>query len=448
MKNVKIWIPVCLVGIGVALGFVLGRTSVGNRDGGEGVTDGSVAGKSGRQFAHRATERDGGPRSGGSGAGSPALTIRRVAHKLGLSPMAGMDYDVLFDAYESIRWMNPQEVRMALDELEDATSNTQVQMVLRMMLISRWAKEDGRGAVEYGMELKQPMQKMTAMMGGLMGWAKTDPERAYTWYHENRDAMKGGMMGKGVMDGVFFASMAQQDMTKAFTRLKDLKKSEQKTAIMMMSHSATMAPGKRGEFLAELDQIDDKEVRRSGMQGLVSQWVMQDPEGAVEFVESRDWEDGTGEEMRRSLASSWSQVDPEAALDWRLKTAENQENHGEAVASQFSRWMGQDAESASAWLRKQPEDLRTDALYGQTAEQLLRNNDYGQSVQWAEQIEDQEVRSRKMGRIYRDWKKDDEKAAQEWYDGLDASAREELEKGAAPQPTEVVPAETPEEGGE
>ena len=74
--------------------------------------------------------------------------------------------------------------------------------------------------------------------------------------------------------------------------------------------------------------------------------------------------------------------------------------------------MGQDPDAASAWLRKQPEDLRTDALYGETAEQLRRNNDYGQSVQWAEQIEDQDTRNRNLGRIYRDWKRDDEEESQ------------------------------------
>lgn len=438
MKH-RYWISVLLVIGGIALGFALGRVTVEPGESRTGKTDGT-AGLSGKSAAH--------PESGASGRGrgrdgnagrSPAAVMRQVVRKLELSPMAGMDYDALFDAYESIRWMNPAEARMALDELEDATSNPQIGMVLQMMLISRWAKQDGRGAVEYAMEIKQPMQKMTAMMGGVMGWAKTDPDNAYTWYQENRDELKGGMMGKGMMDGIFFASMAQQDMKKAFTRLKDLNKSEQKTAIVMMSHGATMDPGKRQEFLAELDRIEDKEVRRSGMQGLVAQWVMQDPEGAVEFVESREWEDGAGEEMRHDLASTWANLDPEAALDWRLKTAADQEDRSEALASQFSRWMGQDPEAASTWLRKQPEDLRTDALYGETAEQLRRNNDYGQSVQWAEQIENQDTRNEKLGRIYRDWKRDDEENAQEWFEGLDASVRDEVENWPAPHPTHDAP---------
>jgi len=440
MKH-RYWIPAILVIGGIALGFALGRITTESGDGGVGKAAGT-AGPSGKSAGHPDSGASGRGRAG-KAAPNPAAAIRQVSRELEFSPMAGMDYDALFDAYEVIRWMNPEDVRMALDELEDATSNTQVRMVLQMMLISRWAKQDGRGAVEYAMEIKQPMQKMTAMMGGIMGWAKNDPENAYAWYQGNRDALKGGMMGKGLMDGIFFASMARQDMKTAFTRLKDLNKSDQERAIMMMSHGATTDPGQRREFLAELDKIEDKKVRQSGMQGLLAQWVMQDPEGAVEFVESRDWEDGVGDEMRQDLASTWASLDPEAALDWRLKTLADQEDRGEAVASQFSRWMGQDPDAATAWLRKQPQDLRTDALYGATAEQLHRNNDYEQSVQWAEQIEDQDTRNRKLGRIYRDWKGDDEKMAQEWLDGLDAPVRDEVEKGTAQPVENAMPAVDP-----
>jgi hypothetical protein len=106
---------------------------------------------------------------------------------------------------------------------------------------------------------------------------------------------------------------------------------------------------------------------------------------------------------------------------------------------------GQDPDAASEWLRKQPEDLRTDGLYGETAEHLRRNNDYGQSVEWAEQIEDQDTRNQKLGRIYRDWKGDDEEKAQEWFDGLDASVRDEVESGTTQPhtdgPAEFVPTE-------
>ena len=53
-----------------------------------------------------------------------------------------------------------------------------------------------------------------------------------------------------------------------------------------------------------------------------------------------------------------------------------------------------------------------------------------------------------MGRIYRDWKKDDEKAAQEWFGGLDASAREEVEKRTAQDPPENFLEVAPKAGGE
>ena len=193
----KHWITACLVVIGIALGFVLGRATIERRVEGDDLPGGSIPGKSGRHLETGTVGRDGPRDRDGSGEQNPRMAIRRAARILELSPMAGMDYDALFDAYEAIRWMTPEEARLALEELKVTTGNSQVRMTLQSLLIGRWAKQDGRGAVEYAMEFEQPMQRVGAMMGGLMGWAKSDPEAAHAWYQENRETLSGGMLGTG-----------------------------------------------------------------------------------------------------------------------------------------------------------------------------------------------------------------------------------------------------------
>jgi len=71
-----------------------------------------------------------------------------VVRKLERSPKTQTDFDIMFEIYEAIRWMSPEEVETALSELEDCGANPQTSMTLSMMLINFWAKKDDQGAVE------------------------------------------------------------------------------------------------------------------------------------------------------------------------------------------------------------------------------------------------------------------------------------------------------------
>jgi hypothetical protein len=62
--------------------------------------------------------------------------------------MTQTDFDIMFEIYEGIRWMSPEEVETAFSELEDSGANPQTSMTLSMMPINFWAKKDDQGAVE------------------------------------------------------------------------------------------------------------------------------------------------------------------------------------------------------------------------------------------------------------------------------------------------------------
>ena len=251
-----------LVVLAAVIGFFIGRRTSGDGDlagaGGSSTRGGmSQPGKGNRAGGGR----DGSSTGGSHRGGSPEAAIRGVVRELELSPMINMDFDALFTAYDSIRLMSPEEVQAALAELDGMETNQQIKMMLQMMLINRWSKQDGQGAVEFAMKQTQPMMKMMGMMGGMMGWVRQDPETAYAWYDQHRDEMQGGMMGRGQMDGIFFAALAQRDMDTAFERLGKLDKPSQKQALNAMAGQLVMDPVKRDEFLAKLDGLEDQSMR-------------------------------------------------------------------------------------------------------------------------------------------------------------------------------------------
>lgn len=353
--------------------------------------------------------------------------------------MVGMDFDVLFGAYEAIRWMSPDEIQTALSELESMEGGSQSKMMISMMLINLWAKQDGRGALEYSLASKNQMTKGMGVMSGLMAWAKTDSEGAWEWFEENRDTVKkGGMMGSAI-GPMMYAALAQQDMGKAFARMGDLNRQEKKTAISMIGMQTVMDPARRDEFVRQLETLDDKKLKDEALQSMVTMWAFQDPQEAVAFIDSREWDEETQNSMRTQVAASWANMDAEAALTWRLENLGENEDRGEAVAQSFSQWMTHDSESAEAWLDQQPAELRTDALYQQTSNRLQWSDNYEDAADWANRIEEQESRESTYRQIYNRWNGADEAEAQKWLEGLDAETREAVETEAGPQAAEAVP---------
>ena len=134
-----------LLAIGMALGFMVGRTT-GSGLGSDRKADAERSGVG--VGAVRGSDRSGRRDADGKSKPNAGATIRQVVRKLECSPMAQTDFDIMFEIYEAIRWMSPEEVETALSELEDSGANPQTSMTLSMMQINFWAKKDDQGAVE------------------------------------------------------------------------------------------------------------------------------------------------------------------------------------------------------------------------------------------------------------------------------------------------------------
>jgi len=134
-----------LLAIGMALGFMVGRTT-GSGLGSDRKADAERSGVG--VGAVRGSDRSGRRDADGKSKPNAGATIRQVVRKLECSPMAQTDFDIMFEIYGAIRWVSPEEVEAALSELEDSGANPQTSMTLSMMLINFWAKKDDQGAVE------------------------------------------------------------------------------------------------------------------------------------------------------------------------------------------------------------------------------------------------------------------------------------------------------------
>ena len=427
MKN-QLIIPALTLAVGIGIGVAVDRTVI-------------TTGKEGQPGKGQSSATDMGPRAamdarvnprGMSKAGTrthldrnAVATIRRVSKQLEMSPMISMDFEALLQAYEAIRWMNPEEVQMALGELGNAGGMNQNTMMLKFMLMGLWAKQDGKSAMEYATSLKQPMDKMMSVMSGVMGWMKHDPGTAYQWYKDNRGEVSGGMMGGMGMDGMFVSALAQQDLDTAFIELKELNGSNRDMALTMMAGNIGMDEVKRTQFIEQLEKLDDESLRDTGMTSMIGPWAMTDPQGATGYLEKMDPKPENYELLIESAASSWGATDPESAIQWLLENTGENEVEGDKIADTFGTWVMNDSEAAAEWLAKQPEGFATDELYSEAANNSVWMNPEG-ATQWAVKIKDEDKRHTSLMAIRSVMQNQGDEAVQKWKDGLDPEIRKEV----------------------
>ncbi len=424
-------IPALTLVVGIGIGVVVDRNVISSSTSEEGSSDHQ---SSARQMGPRAATAGGRDARSNSKAGTRkhldrnvVATIHRVHQQLEMSPMANMDFESMFEAYEAIRWMSPEDIQIALGELKESSGVNQGTMMLRFMLMGLWSKSDGKGATEYAMSLKQPTDRMMSVMSSVSGWMKHDPEGAYEWYRNNRSEMKGGLYGGMQMDGMFLASMAQNDMGRAFKELNELKGHQQTSAITMMASAVGMDDVRREEFLKELDKLGDENLKQSGMSGMITNWAMADPQGAVKYLEDMNPKPKNYDSLMQTVASSWGMMDPEGAITWQLENIKEGEEPSSKIAMSFGQWAANDPEGAIEWLDQQPKEMATDELYNQAASSAAWM-DPEAATKMAMKIENKEQREMSLATIHSAVQSQGEEALKEWKEGLSPEDREAVEK--------------------
>lgn len=448
--KVHVGIVSALVLLGIALGFWAGKSSAGGegQDAENKIANSGNAEKEGGGSGPRGRSTKGGVNKQGKKlgrspkGGSPTSFIRNLAERLQYDQSSQWDYERMLQIYQEISWMSADDLEVAYAELEGLGFKEQSNQTIAMMLIDRWAKLDGKGAVEALMDSKEPMMKMQGLMTALMKWAKQDPSGSYAWYEKHGEELgKTSYLG-GYMRGAMLGSLAMENMDLAFEKLGDLNSVEQTTAINGIAQQLSHLPEQRGAFIEKLEAMESKTMKEAGFSSLIMMWAARDAEGAVEFMETREWSEGTATTIKTQIASTWAYNDPESALDWRSKNLGENENAQEVLGHTFGQWVLRDSEKAKAWLAKQPEEFQGDSLNHRVSQSLYWQQQHEQASEWISQIEGEAVQKQATLELYQSWRMADKEKANAWRDTLDADIQQQLKDLPEPGANPSIPVPT------
>ncbi len=148
----------------------------------------------------------------------------------------------------------------------------------------------------------------------------------------------------------------------------------------------------------------------------------------------------SGDSLRSYISDRWVQIDPTPALEW-LSTAPEGKETNWTVRVTYASWGAKDPEGAIRWMNETiaenggdepPEWLRP--TYPIHARLIAQEESPLEGIRWAEKIEDPQEREWVAMNIAREWRDEDETAAEKWMQQSWLSP-ETLEKIRDPSPT-------------
>lgn len=304
-----------------------------------------------------------------------------------------------------------EDIQAALKEAADF-KDPQSQMMVNMMLLSRWAESDGPGALKYAEENLaegNPMAKQMAKMGVLSAWAQSDPDAAWAHLKSSEDEDTGGSMfgGRSMMMMGLFSSMAAKDPDKAFARLAELDEPQERQMALNGIAQTAYDDASRSRLMEEISKLPDANERKEARSAILGQLAMMDPDQAVKMTATLPADER--KEASQRVGTMLMMSDPERGAAYMLENAEP--NDKKQVYQQIvSQWVHADANKAGAWLGQQPQTPDLDGARFSFATQVA-GRDPESAMAWANTVTEENQRTLAVEQVYKTWKQKDEPAA-------------------------------------
>ncbi len=376
-----------------------------------------VSGASKRSFVDSSTSSNSRGSRPMTAQGRADLALRSAKSRLDESSMVNMDFTLISDVWGMLDGLSAEELELVLAGMDQSAGLNQSNMMLEMMLLSRWGELDGKSAVEYVLSQdKKGVMKTVGLMGSLSSWIKDDPLAAELWFNEHKEEFKGGMFGSNVIEGMFINALAKKDLPAALAKMDLSKTSDRNLAVQAVS-SLIIDPDRRDEVLAHVQGLDDEGIRSKMYEGMVQTLSYQDPDAAMELVEmiEQNNPDSAGD-YRDKLLMGMRMHDPMAALEYCQTQYPEGEERDAAVSESFASLARQDSDAAREWMNA---NGKNNDDYLSLASDRLRWQNPDQAMEWALEISDDDLRTKKVVQSYEKWNEEHEAGAQAWLEQQD-----------------------------
>jgi hypothetical protein len=255
-------------------------------------------------------------------------------------------------------------------------------------IATTWAETDPVSAAKWAAALPAGHAKDTAVVGVAGAWAANDPKAAAANYS--------GELAKG----------------------KDLN-----LAVAITDVWATTDPAATAKWLADLPEGDTKNEAAAT---LATVWAASDIKAAIAWSESISDAD-TRRQVIAHIGTTWGAIEPVAALEWLNSLPSAQSTDG--VTGALYSWAGTDPVGMQDWISQSAAGSLTDRARQSLGDVLTETNQPA-ALTLALGMNSEIIRNEALARYFREWRKRDDAAAQDWlqtnWSTLPATAQTQL----------------------
>ena len=322
----------------------------------------------------------------------------------------------LSDPLERSRQMLSLIDSLSPDEFESTVADfralgmTSERMSEYSMLLHAWGKVNPLKAISY---VQTNSKSDYAVKEVLASWAMNDATSALTWARENHEGDDANPYLTGIIRG-----LAGSNPTLATQVLQELPYSEERGEALrsLAPHIASLGLDGAQQWLSG---IKDPKLVSGASAYLASQFSKQNPTTAADWV-NRIEDDDARTRALTEVVDNWTDQDPSAAKSWIATLPyDDQLKAGPEFVNSYAR---QDANAAADWLDQNSSAPNYQELLRKFADGA-RRSDPLLALNYGNELEDENSRSRSVGRALWTLYRKDKTEARNWIQNNDVPER-------------------------
>ncbi len=355
--------------------------------------------------------------------------LAQARREMGPGMSSMLNPSTMFRALGPLMTLPASEIRGALAEVSATVTDPQQRAMFQSLLLSRWAEEDPKAALEYAEKLVSgggPIETQ-ALMGVVSTWAKNEPEAAWNWYLKRRNSGEAPLAGNGFDTTLLaiFGATAANDLDSALVKVSLLDDDSSRNMALMGIAFTAMDGEKRMEILDRSKTLDP-DTGQTLRENVLSQWAQTEPDAVMDWLRAQPAEERRAVTDRAAYALISN--NPEKAAAFLMEDATD-ENLARRYSAIVSGWANRDPIAAGEWLNRQPKSPAQDQARLNFANQVVRM-DPEAAMEWAKSITTEGTRQNSIRNVFQQWSRRDADAANAALinSGLPAEKIEEIRK--------------------
>lgn len=314
---------------------------------------------------------------------------------------------------ELLQSLTPENAETVARALEDAPAFVTEDNLWELFFMT-WGKIDGPSAIAFADKsgsdeegVLSDLSRTISKMAALAGWTGEAPEEAKTWLSSLENQEERDELADGIVYGL---AMRNIDAATSYALSFSDEESDKAEEYLGMIADLQVAHG-LSTALNWVETLPDGPSKRKALTEVAREYADQDPTKAAEWI-SPYLEEDFVEGAISQISREWIKSDPANALSWIASLPEG-DSRSQVLSDAIWQWSRRSPRQAGDYLAHLPPGHERDSAMRAYSRSVV-DEEPSSAMEWAQAIEQEDLRNETITQIAREWYRLDIAAANRW----------------------------------